>query len=140
MKRIMSLFDASMLRFALVGALNTLFGAGVMFALYNLAGASYWLSSAMNYLLGSILSYFLNKHFTFRNKEKSLAQIWRFALNIAACYLIAYGLAKPAALWLLVDASLKIQENVAMAVGLVIFTGLNYFGQRFFAFKSESQS
>lgn len=52
-------FDPSMLRFLLVGVVNTLVGAGIMFLLYNLAGCSYWLSSAANYIVGGVVSYFL---------------------------------------------------------------------------------
>ena len=48
-----------MLRFLLVGVVNTLVGAGIMFLLYNLAGCSYWLSSAANYIVGGVVSYFL---------------------------------------------------------------------------------
>ena len=55
-------FDPSMLRFLLVGVVNTLVGAGIMFLLYNLAGCSYWLSSAANYIVGGVVSYFLNKY------------------------------------------------------------------------------
>ena len=49
-------FDPSMLRFLLVGVVNTLVGAGIMFLLYNLAGCSYWLSSAANYIVGGVVS------------------------------------------------------------------------------------
>jgi hypothetical protein len=31
-------------------------------------------------------------------------------------------------------------DNVSMLVGMVLFTGLNYLGQRFFAFKSDEKS
>ena len=115
--------------------LNTLFGTAVMFSLYNLAGCSYWISSAANYILGSILSFFLNKYFTFQNKERPWRQVVRFTVNIAACYLVAYGVAKPAVRMLLSGQSVSIQENAAMLVGMCLFTGLNYFGQRFFAFR-----
>ena len=33
--------DGTLLRFLLVGVVNTLFGAAIMFGLYNLAGCSY---------------------------------------------------------------------------------------------------
>ena len=90
-------FDPSMLRFLLVGVVNTLVGAGIMFLLYNLAGCSYWLSSAANYIVGGVVSYFLNKYYTFKNTERSWKQVLRFALNVAACWLLAYGIAKPLA-------------------------------------------
>lgn len=133
------LLDVSVFKFLLVGVLNTLVGTGIMFLLYNLAGCPYWPSVCANYLCGGILSYFLNKYFTFQNKERSLAQVGRFIVTVAACMLIAYGLAKPAVRWLLSGMGEKVQENVAMLVGMGLYTVLNYFGQRFFAFKSEKQ-
>ena len=123
------------MRFLIVGVVNTIFGTTVMFSLYNLAGCSYWISSAANYILGSILSFFLNKYFTFQNRERSWGQVVRFTVNIAACYLVAYGVAKPAVRMLLSGQSVSIQENAAMLVGMCLFTGLNYFGQRLFAFR-----
>ena len=138
-KLISAFFDKRFLKFCLVGAANTLVGAGVMFLLYNVAYCSYTFSSAMNYVVGSVLSYFLNKHFTFEVKEYSANQVLRFIVNIAVCYAVAYGLAKPFAVWLLSDASVKVQDNVAMLVGMVVFTGLNYIGQRFFAFAKKGE-
>ena len=38
------LFDIKLIKFAGVGVVNTIVGATLMFGLYNLAGASYWLS------------------------------------------------------------------------------------------------
>lgn len=134
-KKILQLMDEKLWRFILVGIINTVVGTAIMFGLYNLAGVSYWISSASNYILTSILSFFLNKHFTFQYKETSLCVVWRFAMNIAICYFIAYGIAKPIALYFLTNYSLVVQENVAMFVGMVLFTILNYLGQRFFAFK-----
>ena len=109
-----------------------------MFGLYNLAGCSYWVSSVTNYTLTSILSFFLNKYFTFRSRGQTRKQIIRFAANIAVCYLLAYGIAKPLTLWLLSGADRKVQENIAMFVGMCFFTGFNYLGQRLFAFKEEN--
>ena len=131
---IAAFFDRRFLKFCLVGVLNTLVGTAVMFGLYNLAQCSYWFSSAMNYVVGSVVSYFLNKHFTFRSSGGGWRQLLRFALNIAVCYLIAYSAAQPFVEWLLKDADVRVRDNLAMLVGMVIFTGLNYLGQRFFAF------
>ena len=140
MKKLLSLFDAKLLRFLIVGVINTLVGSAIMFGLYNLAHCSYWVSSAANYILTSILSFFLNKYFTFQNKEQSLSQVLRFVINIAVCYGLAYGIAKPLCRALLANASVSVRDNVSMLVGMVLFTGLNYLGQRFFAFKSKEES
>jgi putative flippase GtrA len=130
-------FDAKLIKFVIVGVVNTLVGMAIMFGLYNLAGCSYWVSSAANYILTSILSYFLNKTFTFGNKDGVGSTALRFALNIAVCYLLAYGIAKPAVNWLLSGASVSLRDNCSMLTGMVLFTGFNYIGQRFFAFRES---
>ena len=127
----MKLIDKTTIKFILVGIVNTLVGTGVMFLMYNLLHASYWISSASNYIIGSIVSYVLNKYFTFQNNEKS------FAMNISICYLAAYGVAKPLVRMVLSGASKSIQENLAMLVGMGLFVVLNYFGQRFIVFKKD---
>ena len=89
--------------------------------------------------MGSVVSFFLNKHFTFRNREKGVKVVLRFALNIAVCWALAYGIAKPLTVWLLAGTgwSQQIQGNLSMLAGSGIFVFLNYFGQRFFAFRSR---
>ena len=131
------LLDKTFWKFLLVGVVNSLVGAGVMFLLYNLAGCSYWASSAANYVVGSILSFILNKRFTFQNGESLKSTVPRFIINVAVCYVVAYGIAKPLVRYLMSGFSLKVQDNAAMLAGMVFYTGLNYFGQRFFAFKEK---
>ena len=133
------IFDGKLIKFLIVGVLNTLVGAGIMFLLYNVGHCSYWVSSAANYIVGSILSFFLNKHFTFQNKDSMKHTVPRFILNVAVCYLVAYGVAKPLARYLMSGFAVNVQENVAMLAGMVFYTGLNYFGQRFFAFKEKKK-
>ncbi len=128
-------FDAKLIKFVIVGVINTVVGMAIMFGLYNLAGCSYWMSSAANYILTSILSYFLNKTFTFGNKDGVGSTALRFALNIAVCYLLAYGIAKPTVGWLLSGTSVSLRDNCSMFTGMILFTGFNYIGQRFFAFR-----
>lgn len=134
-QRLKHLLDTSVVRFIIVGCVNTLVGTCIMFGLYNLAHWSYWLASAANYTLTSILSFFLNKYFTFQSKGRSAKEVLRFAVNIAVCYLIAYGAAKPLVRLLLSGAGQVLRDNVSMLVGMVLFTCCNYIGQRFFTFK-----
>lgn len=139
-EKLRTLFRSSLVRFGIVGVINTLVGSAIMFGLYNLAGATYWVSSAANYILTSILSFFLNKHFTFRDKTHSWRQVLRFAANIAVCYLLAYGMAEPLVGWVLSAASEAVQTNLSMLVGMVLFTVLNYCGQRFFTFNRKGKA
>ena len=140
LKRLMTkLFDRTFLKFIAVGVVNTIFGYAIMFTFYNLLHLSYWVSSACNYIFGSILSYFLNKHFTFQDKSRSWKTVLRFAVNIACCYLIAYGAARPAVRWILRGCSQKLIDNAAMLTGSVVFVALNYLSQRFLTFKKTEE-
>ena len=130
-------FDKTFLKFVIVGVINTLFGSAVMFGCYNLLHSSYGLSVAANYVFGSILSYFLNKRFTFKNTEKGAGTLIRFAVNVGLCCLIAYGAARPLVRLILSGASATLRDNLAMLVGMGLFVVLNYIGQRFFAFAEK---
>ena len=130
-------FDKKLLKFLLVGIANTFVGAGIMFLLYNVFHCSYWVASACNYVVGGILSFFLNKFFTFQNTKKSLRQVLFFILLLVICYLVAYILAKQVVFLVFDSLSLKAKENIAMCAGIFLYTGLNYIGQRLFVFKEE---
>ena len=126
--------DASIWKFLLVGVGNTLLSMVLMFAL---EGLGYWPSTAIAYVAGAVMSFFLNRSFTFRSQETMGRSAVKFALNVAVCYLMAYGIAQPAmellpqpvfvpAIW---------WERLTKLVGMGLYTVLNYFGQRFFAFQ-----
>ena len=134
-----NIIDKKLLKFILVGIVNTLVGTAIMFGLYNLAGCSYWVSSAANYVIGSILSYVLNKKFTFRHRGQIAQSALRFTGNIAACYLLAYGLAKPTVRAIRTGVTQQVQENIAMLAGMILFTGFNYLGQRYFVFGEKNE-
>lgn len=130
--------NGSFFRFIIVGIINTIFGTAIMFVLYNVFHQSYWISSAANYFFGSILSYILNKYFTFKYKGWDVHSVIKFTLNILFCYFVAYGLAQPLVNFVLGNLSQVIRDNVAMAVGMCVFVLLNYFGQRLFVFRRKS--
>ena len=131
-----SLFtDKTFMKFVIVGFVNTVVGSAIMFVFYNIFHLSYWISSASNYLFGSICSYILNKHFTFQYHEQGCTSLFRFTINIIVCYLLAYGLAKALMQWILFSLDKNIQDNIALFFGMCLFVVFNYLGQRYFAFK-----
>lgn len=136
--KISKLIDKTTLNFFLVGIVNTIVGAGTMFLAYNVLNLNYWISSASNHVAGSIVSYILNKHFTFHNTERSARQLLTFIANILVCYLLAYGAAKPLVYRILADANESVRDNCAMLAGMGLFVVLNYLGQRFVVFKKKT--
>lgn len=130
--------NKTLIKFIMVGVVNTIVGTTIMFVFYNVFHFGYWFSSASNYFFGSIVSYFLNKHFTFHYQEKGWASLFRFTLNIIICYFLAYGIAKPFMQWILSGFSKTIQENISMLLGMCLFVIFNYLGQRLFTFRENT--
>ena len=121
--RLAKLFDPTFFRFILVGLVNTAVGYGVMFGLYNLTplntwgSRGQWIASAANYIVGSVVSFFLNKHFTFRSREKGAGVVLRFALNITVCWLLAYGLAPDlgeTGIWMAIPSGWALADAVGL--------------------------
>ena len=128
------LIDGSIPKFLLVGVGNTLLSMVLMFLL---EGLGYWPSTAIAYVAGAVMSFFLNRRFTFHSEETLGRSAVKFALNVAVCYAAAYALAQPAAGWVLGRTGLSPlwQERLTKLGGMGLYTVLNYFGQRFFAFR-----
>lgn len=154
--------DKKTLKFLVVGVANTAVGMGIMLLLSFIFNktvpsfaqksvfilgttdytASYIISSVINYVVGGILSYFLNKYWSFGNKEKDKMIVVKFIVTVVLCYAIAYLGAKP-----LMEIALKNsgianrwKEFIALIVGAGLYTVLNYFGQRFFAFAEKKKT
>lgn len=138
-KQIKRYLDRTFLKFIVVGIINTIFGAAIMFVFYNVFHFGYWISSASNYFFGSMLSYLLNRIFTFQNNTPTSKTLPRFIIDISFCYLLAYGIAKPAVIYFLSDYPQNVQENIAMLVAMFMFAGSNYIGQRFYVFNCKDK-
>lgn len=144
-------FDIKFWKFIIVGLINTLAGNGLQFVFFNatplktMDQAGVFIASTISYILASVLSYFLNKYFTFKNTEKGIKPILRFAINIAVCFTIAYGIAVPIVTNLCTIETYTIfgftiknfPQNLSMIIGSCLFVACNYIGQRFFAFKEN---
>ena len=135
--KLREMIDIKLLKFLIVGVINTIVGAGTMFLLYNLAHCNYWFSSVCNYIAGGICSYILNKFFTFKNNEKSFIQIVQFVVLLVISYLIAYIGAKYLIYWIFSSKSTTVKDNIAMLTGEVLYTVINYLGQRLVVFRQK---
>ena len=131
------LLDASVWKFLLVGVGNTLLSMVLMFLL---EGLGYWPSTAIAYVAGAVMSFFLNRSFTFKSNADFWPSVLKFAVNVAVCYLLAYSIAQPLAGWVLGRTAISPiwQERLAKLAGMGLYTVLNYFGQRFFAFRNKA--
>ena len=82
MNRIKALLTSSFARFLLVGVFNTLVGLSASFAFFNLFHLNYWISTFAGNTIGAIVSYTLNRTFTFRSNVSVGSSWWKFAVVI----------------------------------------------------------
>lgn len=133
-----------------VGILNFLLCTGIMFVLFNLCGVSSHLAPLVNYGLGSTIWYFACKYIVFPGRGSGGQQLLRFVLWVPVCYLVSYYMiARHCAALLLrseraarlfsFGGAVKIQGNCQMTLGAAAYAILNYFGQRFFVFRSRTE-
>ena len=129
------LLDASIPKFLLVGVGNTLLSAVLMILL---EGLGYWSSTAIAYVAGAVMSFFLNRKFTFQSEAEMGRSAVKFAINVAVCYVLAYSIAQPLGSMILGAMGVKDVwlERLTKLGGMGLYTILNYFGQRFFAFQA----
>jgi len=76
------------LRYNAVGIANTFVGIGIIFTLM-IIGFSPTKSNLIGYLIGAILSYYLNSHYTFK-KKRTLILALKFFIVLAIAYTLNY--------------------------------------------------
>ena len=150
-EKILSLFDIKLWKFLLVGILNTVVGEGLKALLLAFTSLAPLPASAISTALASVMSYFLNRYFTFKYQGDSAKAVLRFTLNIVVCYILSHAIALLviypllagtengwfAGLSLIAAEKKTIADYVATYSGSCLFVGFNYLGQRFFAFRES---
>jgi putative flippase GtrA len=118
-------------RFGIAGAINTIVGVTVIFAL-TVVGMAPALANATGYAAGFVLSFALSRRFVFRS-----ARSLRSALPLfTACFAAAFALNQAvlhAALRIL-DASAIVAQSLAVTTYIVVM----YLLQRFVVFRAPS--
>lgn len=146
MKKLFSFFwDRSLLIFLCIGLGNTIITQvgsqlllGPVSRLWGPA-AGYWVPTAFFFAVTGIVSFILNRRFSFKSKAPLGRSIFRFAVITTGCYLLSFGLSQiivpafMAAVFPDVDGGWI--PRIAILFAQVIFTLLNYLGQRLWAFK-----
>ena len=113
--------DNELVKFLIVGVLNTIIGASIMFVAYNFLGLNYWISTSLNYILAGTFSFFANKKFTFKSEGKTFQKIILFIITLIFCYFVAFYLSKQIIFFIDISNK-KLKENISMLLGMVIYT------------------
>jgi len=119
------------IKFALVGIVNTLIGLMVIFALKALLSWNNAAANAGGYTVGLVISFFLNRSFTFGHVGPKLAAAMRFSAVFAVAYLVNLGTVLAA-----IDV-VDMNPYAAQVVGVVVYSILFFLGGRHFAFAPQ---
>ena len=124
------MINSSFVRFALVGLANTLVGYTVILLLHYGLGISPVLANTGGYLIGFLLSYGLNRSFTFVSKRPHVQALTRFGLAAACCFVLNLMVLE----FSVSVIALPIVFAQALAVGS--YTVAFYLSSRFFVFRA----
>lgn len=127
-------FLAQIMKFGLVGVLNTIVDIGVFALLNALAGLYYVISHVISYGAGMVNSFILNRGWTFKvgGKVKVRELVSFVVLNLAAWGLSLCLIA------LFVD-QLGVAPIPAKVLATVVSSALTFLGSRFFVFTGEKR-
>jgi putative flippase GtrA len=133
-------FNKSFIRFLLVGILNTCIGLILIYSLLHFT--SYWTATFIGNSMGALVSFYLNRSFTFRSQSSLLKSAIKFFGVTLVCYFIAYKISLVVisyALGLLHIDNKNLVENVSVLFGMGTYTILNYLGHRSFTFAKRGE-
>ena len=117
------------IRYVVVGVANTCVGLGVIYAAMYFLHFSDARANALGYLVGVMVSFFLNRNWTFGHTGAVLPALTRFV----SVLLLAY-LANLATVLLLID-TFGVNRYIAQAAGVLPYTTVGYLGSRYVAFR-----
>jgi putative flippase GtrA len=119
----------SLLRYLLVGVLNTCVGLGTIYLcmyVFHLGNAP---ANAIGYAVGIVVSFTMNRRWTFADRGHPGPQLLRFLLVTAVAYLANLGTVMGL-------IHLGVPDYLAQALGVAPYTAIGYAGSRWFVFRS----
>jgi putative flippase GtrA len=120
-----------LLRFAAVGVLNTAVGYTVIFACMYLLDMGPVSSNVIGYAFGLVVSYALNRTFTFRSAAGKKREITRFMLIFIVAYLANIGVL------VLLTEHADVHKGWAQLAAGVVYTGLFFLLSKYYVFVDD---
>lgn len=131
----------TLIRFSLVGIINTAIGLSIIFMLLNIFHLSYWVSSSIGTAIGALFSFLLNRKFTFKSSISFQKGAPRFFLIILISFYGGYGLGE----WMAEQISFSFflttyfsKKEIAVFIGACLYTLSNYLGQKMIVFRRRT--
>ncbi|RAX51809.1 polysaccharide synthesis protein GtrA [Helicobacter sp. 16-1353] len=127
----MKILKYSFIKYLIVGIINTLFGFGIIFILmyYGLLPE---IANFIGYLCGIILSFILNKYFTFKSNNHIRKEFFRFLISMGIAYAINLIILIISYRYFLIN------EYVSQIIAGVFYTLSGYILSKLYAFRNKS--
>lgn len=119
------------LMFFLVGILNTILGYTIIFALMYLMGFNPEFSNLIGYSVALIVSYFLNRKFTFKSTQKRHAE----AIKFITAFLIAYAI--NFIVLVILFRLFNINSALSQIFAGICYVAVSYALNKFYVFKRQ---
>lgn len=121
-------FFKQLIKFSLVGLLNTLITLSTIFILINVLNLNYIISNIIGYVLGFTNSFILNKKWTFKSKGSAKIEIILFFILFIICYLLQL------ISLILLKELIKVSVEKAQLIAMIIYTTINFLGSKYFVY------
>jgi putative flippase GtrA len=117
-----------LLRFGLVGALNTLIGLSAIYGLMFIFNVSVIWANLLGYATGLIVSFILNRVWTFNSGQRLAAVLPKYILVAALCYTLNLGVVEFSTL------HFSVNRYLAQLFGVGVYTITMFLSCRWFVF------
>lgn len=125
------MIDGRLVRFLLVGVANTALGLSVIYFSMYVLGLGVLPANALGYGCGIVLSFVLNRNWTFSHAGSQ----WPALIRFLAVTAVAYG---ANVLAVLLARRLGLNGYLAQLCGTPVYTAVGYLGSRYFAFRASA--
>lgn len=116
------------MKFCMVGLINTGITLFIIFLLMKKGRISYEISNGIGYVAGFITSFLLNKKWTFKGNGLIIKEGLYFLLIFFICYSIQFMFLK------FFIEKMFIKPEYSQIYSMLIYTGLNFFGNKYITF------
>ncbi len=136
-----------LLKYGVIGALNTLITIVAFYLLNTVLGLSYGISNVTGYVLGVINSFVWNRNWVFKTKNDVKRELLLFVCGFLICLALQLCVS-----WILLEGldwkhlpddiipffpMKKAGQNIVMIVAMVAYTLANYIYNRFVTFRVD---
>ncbi len=121
----------TLIRYLLVGVVNTLVGLGTIYLAMYFLQMGVASSNAFGYAVGIVVSFILNKKWTFNSDDHAVYSFLRYLLVLLVAYVANLETV------LFANSHFDLNPYLSQALGIFPYTAIGFLGSRYFAFRER---